>query len=183
MMLFPFMRRTLRRSIGLGAAIVPTTNGCFNFDKWHETADLRLRFELLVSVAFFTPDSNPQTEIELAFVNPTPAPDAIDPTTGLNTDRMVLLFDNSGTLTNFVENNQGPWWPVPWREKPDLPYELQVTAPSGDSSASVRTIIVELVWVPRWPCLGLNEYLARLAGVDPRGSDVPIDPTTGQPQR
>lgn len=178
MMLFPFMRRTIRRSAPAGTIFSGSNHyGRFNFDRWGENEELRSRFELLISVSFYSPV--PQATVLLEFVNPTPDPEAVT-VTAVNTDRMVLLFDDSGTLTSFVENNEGAWWPVPWREKPDLPYELHFTTAAGDSAGDIRTLQVELAWIPRWPCAMLSDYLARLSGTRP---DLPPPAVGSRPDR
>lgn len=184
-MMLPYRRRCIRRSstTGFVTNAGPSSNGRFNFDRWNDFCPDGFHIKLAFNWTTF----EPSLSVLLEFVNPTPDPNSIDITTGTTTDRRIILFDDSTTITSFVEDNLGTWWTLPQREKPDLPYEVWLTASGSDARS--QTFSIDIAFFPNWPSQNLHGMLRRWAECGPPmderrpdwtlpGED--IDPTTGQ---
>lgn len=144
-MFLPFRRRLLQPRTRT-SPFSPTADGggLYIFDEYDNDLP-RDAFELMIRVWWAS--TSAQDIVELQFAN-------IDPVTGFagesGTDRMLILYDDSGALSSFVEDNLGQWWIVP-RDR-DHPRQFQRLMFRTTGSDNVNTLNVEIAWVPRFPC-------------------------------
>src|SRR5690242_8019211 len=105
---FPFRRRILLPRYRT-ETFLPTDagGGLYVFDDYDNDMPQEC-FELMIRVWWAS--TSAQDVVELQFAN-------IDPITGFaansGTDRALILYDDSGELSSFVEDNLGQWWLVP----------------------------------------------------------------------
>lgn len=157
---FPLRRRSIEVVRQTNFEPTEDGGGLIVFDGWDNSFKVEDRddFHLRIAVSWYVVGETLPDSVLLEFVNPDL--DAL----GISAValRRVLLFDDTGTLSSFVEDNLGTWWIVPQRSKRDLPYQLQFTT-TGDDGITMG-LMVDVAWFPNWPCPGVDAAVRKAIG-------------------